>query len=164
MSEIEERLLLPRRLIAVAFGVSADSVGRWAVQPREKRGREALYYLPDVIAYRQSRNIPAQLELSRERARLAKEQADKTARENELGRAAVIPVEQAAELWERICTNIRTRILALPSILAPRVVGLSAAKVQKVADELCREALTELSDGDPGWPVPARPTSEAEST
>lgn len=62
-------------------------------------------------------------------------------------RGEVISVEQArADVEDRFAT-VRTRILGVPSRVAQRLPAL-AAEVVPVIDDLLREALTELADGD----------------
>src|SRR5678815_1744439 len=62
-------------------------------------------------------------------------------------RGELISVEQArADVLDRF-TTVRTRILGVPSRVAQRLPGL-AAEVVPVVDELLREALSELADGD----------------
>ena len=62
-------------------------------------------------------------------------------------RGEVISVEQArADVFDKF-TTVRTKILGVPSRVAQRLPRL-APEVVPVLEELLREALTELADGD----------------
>lgn len=89
-------------------------------------------------------------DLEAERARLAKEQADKTAMENEEKRGRLIDAEKAAGWWVQIITNAKTKILAIPTKAAPLVLGCkSLAQAKDVLEKLIHESLTELSATNP---------------
>ncbi len=110
-------------------------------------------------------------DLEVERARLAKEQADKTAMENEERRGKLIDAEKAAGWWVQIITNAKTKILAIPTKAAPLVLGCkSLAQAKDVLEKLIHESLTELSatnpsaiagsEGAPGMETAAAPDGE----
>ena len=61
------------------------------------------------------------LGLATERARLAKEQADKTAMENAISRRQVLLVEEVSEDLDRAFVAFRQRMLGAPTKLAPLV-------------------------------------------
>lgn len=89
-------------------------------------------------------------DLEAERARLAKEQADKTAMDNEIKRGRLVDSEKVGDWWVQIVTNAKAKLLAIPTKAAPLVVGsktLSQAK--DVLEKLIHDALTELSTTDP---------------
>ena len=87
-----------------------------------------------------------ELDLVAERARLAKEQADRIAMENDVTRGSVVPIEDAIRITTEMLAKVRSRILAIPAEAAP-----SASRCKSVAEveaELRRrviDALTELS-------------------
>src|SRR5579859_949158 len=122
MSTPDDRLFLPKHLIAKAFGISVQAVTNWDVKPQRRDGREALYYLPEVIAFRLERDNTGGLDLEEERARLASEQADKAAMENRRMRRELLPASQVQTQLERLFGAIRSHLLALPTKLAPQVL------------------------------------------
>lgn len=75
------------------------------------------------------------LELNQQRARLAKEQADKTAMENAVARGELLSVQTVETEWVRFVSACRAKLLGLPTKLAPRV-----AKEKKPA--LCLDLMT----------------------
>ena len=105
----DARLLLPQALAAIVFNISIQSLQRWKVKPRMKRGRERLYYLPDLVHYRINRDQTGKLNLDDERARLAAFQADSTGMEIDEMRGNLIPVDQVIETWSTITSSIRQR-------------------------------------------------------
>lgn len=90
------------------------------------------------------------LDLESERARLAKEQADKYEMENSERRGVLADVEKLAAEWSRVGANIRTRLLSIPSTAAPQVAGLSIPEAKHIIEQLIHDALSELSESPPG--------------
>ena len=148
MTQLDERLLLPQRLIAQVFGVSSASVSAWAVEPRVTRGKTKLYWLPDVVSYRVGGG-DEDLDLNRESARLKKAQADKTELEVEVLRKTLIPAEDVQAVWEQYIAHCRARLLSLPDTAGPRVAGETVPKATRIIRDLVYEALEELKGYDP---------------
>ncbi len=117
------------------------------VTPADEKGDVKLYRLADVLPALGLGATPnkAQLDLTAERARLAKEQADKTAIQNEERRGEIIPVADVIERWTRIAETVKRRLLGLPSKVAPRLAMKPVSEVFRVLDEQVRETLIELS-------------------
>ncbi len=75
--------------------------------------------------------------LSRERARLASEQADRAARENRLASGEVIPRQDVVRVLTAAFSACRSRLLGIPTRAAPLVVGLPVNEVRaKLVDEV----------------------------
>jgi hypothetical protein len=168
----EERLFLPKKLIARAFGISVQSLERWDIKPHKKQGREVLFYLPEVIEWRLKRDTKAKLDLSIERARLASAQADKTEFDLKISHGEYIHKDTAAGLWEKVVMAIRSKLLSLPTKMAPLVLACNElAEAKEVMDGATREILTELSGIDPAdyanavesEPIPTVPKAGNES-
>ena len=91
---------------------------------------------------------PEELDLVAERARLAKEQADRIAMENDITRGSVVPIDSIIEILGKCLSTTRTRLLAIPSECA---LQFAAARTPALAEEVIRrviyDALTELSTG-----------------
>lgn len=87
------------------------------------------------------------LNLEAERARLAKEQADKTAMENGRLRGDLLPADQVTRAVTGAFARVRARMLSLPTKAAPRAVGKeSLAEVQALLAGYVEEALAELAE------------------
>lgn len=152
-SKYEERLLLPRKLCAEAFGISVQAFDHWDVKPVEKRGRESLYNLPDVIAWRLNRDQSGEeggLNLQAEKARLASAQADKTEIEVEILKGKVFKAETVEKAWTEMIGNCRSRMLSIPSKIAPILAAeKESKKVESKLRDAVYEALFELKDYEP---------------
>lgn len=90
-----------------------------------------------------------------ERARLTKEQADKAEMENDRARGLLMGRDEVAGEWSRIVMNFKTRLLSIPSKLAPLIFGMkSIPEVMVALKAAIYEALNDLSaelavEGDP---------------
>lgn len=95
-------------------------------------------------------------------AQRRKEAALARLREIEVAReeGRVVAVEDAAEGWGRMVSAFRSRMIAIPSKLAPQLFGMSISEIQdRLKDEIW-QGLTELSNYDPG-PVNGTDDDEA---
>ncbi|MEM7695297.1 MAG: DNA packaging protein [Pseudomonadota bacterium] len=86
-------------------------------------------------------------ELTAERARLAREQADRQALKNAELRGELVRADAVRERWEDVARTARARLLAIPS----RIRGRLALSQDQVAilDREVRDALEGLADGGP---------------
>jgi len=146
--------------LATALGKSVKVIGDWvsAGCPHERTARgHYAFDLAEVLEWRERRavekvavSIPKNssvINLDQERARLAKERADKVAFENELERGNYVHIDDVNKSWQEIASIVRTKILALPHNLAP---VLAAENNPAVCSELIRvavyDALEEIAD------------------
>ena len=84
--------------------------------------------------------------LSRERARLAGEQADRAARENKLASAQVIERQDVLTILTVAFSACRSRLLGIPTRAAPLVVGLPVNEVRAKLVEEVEAALEGLAN------------------
>ena len=84
--------------------------------------------------------------LTAERARLAKEQADAQAIKNAKLREELVEAAEVERVWQDILRQVRARIMAVPSRLK-QSASLSAHDAESLDREL-RDALTELGNAD----------------
>ena len=116
------------------------------MKPREQRGRESLYYLPDLVAYRLTRDdAEGKLNLGDERARLAAAQANRVELEVATLRGELIPADVILETWEPIVGAARAKILALPSKIKSQIPGLKAKDIAKIKT-MVRATLEDLAN------------------
>jgi len=86
------------------------------------------------------------LSLERERARLASEQADAQEMKNAVTRGELLPRDDVHKAVTGAFARVRAKLLALPSKIAPRVVGQrSTAAVKEKISDAVNEALRELA-------------------
>ena len=83
------------------------------------------------------------LNLTGERARLAREQADAQALKNAVARGENVPAIEVERAWADILRGLRSRLLAVPSRLRQTVPHLTTSDVTLIDREL-RDALQEL--------------------
>ena len=88
------------------------------------------------------------LELDQERARLASAQADRTEIIVQQMKRELIPVDEIEFALNKIFASLRARCLALPSKIAPQLVGLNPQEIEFTLKESIHELLTELSTFD----------------
>jgi phage terminase Nu1 subunit (DNA packaging protein) len=148
LSEWEEN----KKRTAMFFGVSPQSLDGWVSRgcPCERRGRALMFYLPEVVAWRDARRAPDDdLDLTAERARLAKEQADKTEMENKRIRGESVPAAHAVTMLEKIITAFRSKVLSIPTKAAPLVHGCkNLAETRDQIEAALFDALNELANID----------------
>jgi phage terminase Nu1 subunit (DNA packaging protein) len=80
------------------------------------------------------------LDLNAERARLAKEQADKTELENQLARKELLPAAEVAKADEVIFAGLRDRVMAVQSV-APLLCDAALKDGERAVRPILREAL-----------------------
>lgn len=150
--------------LADAHGVSENTVTNWLEEglPRAKaaarRGQSDEYDVAETIRWRLAREAAkgvldengALINFEGERTRLTREQADKISMENEMRRGRLVDTEHVAALWANLLTNVKNRMLAIPTRAAPLVVGRkSLPEVRDVVRRLIVEALNDLVSSDP---------------
>src|SRR4051794_36752831 len=84
------------------------------------------------------------LDLDVERARLAKEQADRTAMENERLRGKLVDVEAVKRLIERLVGAANARLGAIPAKLAPVVRPDNPVEARRLLELAVEEVRAEL--------------------
>lgn len=87
------------------------------------------------------------LELEKERARLAREQADGWALKNEKMRSELIPADEAAEVWAKACAHADEVLMAIPAACAHEVIAAAnSGGAPAVAEVLQHHVHTALED------------------
>jgi hypothetical protein len=107
---------------AMLLSISPRTLRDWKDAPRNPDGT---YPGPALVSYHVQKLTGDDLDLNKERARLAKEQADRTALANAISRGDVIP-SSLAERWATdMIIAARAQFLSMPTKLAPQLVGLT---------------------------------------
>ncbi len=89
------------------------------------------------------------LDLVEERAKLARAQRQSQELKNAVARGEYILADDVAEIWGSMVTRSRARLLALPSKLAPALVGHDdPRRIEGILEGEVHEALDELANGD----------------
>jgi phage terminase Nu1 subunit (DNA packaging protein) len=84
------------------------------------------------------------LNLTEQRARLAREQANIAGLKASKLRGELVPVSEVEARWRGVLTAVRSRLLAVPSRVRSRAPHLAATDVE-IVDKEIREALEELA-------------------
>jgi len=144
-----------RTQISDAFGVSLTTVDKWRKKgcPCVEVEKKVSFTVRDVSDWLRNRDLETDgdLDLSQERAKLTKLQAEKATLELEQQRGNLIPVELMIETWQGHIANARAKLLALPPKAAAQVAGMdSYLEIEQIFKGLIYESLDELAnDGLP---------------
>lgn len=146
-----EALLFSQAETAALLGISVQAFAKWQVPAREKRGREKLYYWPDVLDMRDKRKYPQggdSLDSRFQAAREHRARADKLELDLAVQRGELVYVEHISEIWGRKFTAFRARLRAAATKLAPRVNPKDPNRAKKLIEAEHDDALSELADSD----------------
>lgn len=130
-------------------GYPARSLGKWIRQEMTlRRGAGGSYpHLPNLDRISSSRTDTEVIDKHAEEARLTKERADKIEMENAVSAGRLIVVEDVEEAWAAILGRVRTRLLRIPSMMAPLVFGAEDVySVQETLERGVHDALEEASE------------------
>lgn len=132
-----------RTISDLAIRGQAKKIGRGKYDLRETV-RLYTAHLREVAAHRGGE---AQiLDLTQERARLAREQADGQELKNKQTRGDLVAREDVTRGWQDICRKIRSGMLAVTSRVRQRISTIDAAQAA-IIDREIRDALEALADG-----------------
>ena len=93
-----------------------------------------------------SENTGEMLNPQQELARKNKELADKTALENEVRRGELIETDDVEAAWSDILMRVKSRMLRIPSAVAPLILGEEdQVVIQEAVEDMVRDALSEMS-------------------
>ena len=141
--------------IAEAFGINLTTVDKWRRSgcPAEKKGPNVMFSVRQVSDWLRTRDTETSgvLDLSQERAKLTKLQAEKATLELEVSRGNLIPMELVVETWQGHIGNARAKLLGFPAKAAAQSIGMDDyLESEEFFTGLINEALDELNhDGLP---------------
>ncbi|MGE0425295.1 MAG: MerR family transcriptional regulator [Reyranellaceae bacterium] len=141
--------------LAELLGVSRRSVSEFSergIIERVSRNRFGLQrsirlYCDHLRTVAAGRGGDGTQELTAERARLAREQADATALKNAAARRELVSTVEVEREWSLICRKVRNAILAVPSRARQTLPHLTGFDVEQLDREI-RDALTGLGRDD----------------
>jgi phage terminase Nu1 subunit (DNA packaging protein) len=150
--------------LAQLLGLTERAITKLATKRIFRRVTEGVFDLPDSVqaylAYREGvvADQHGQGDFGRARAALFLERSRLTRLRREEVEGTLVPVAQFVAGWSQVCAVFRNKMLAIPSKLAPRLIGL---KVAGDGEVLVRreiyEALEALADGELRMIEPRRP-------
>jgi phage terminase Nu1 subunit (DNA packaging protein) len=147
-------MLFSQQEIAALLGISVQAFVKWNVSSKEKRGREVLYYWPDVLAARDERDGKKKngdgVDPRFEQAREHRARADRLELELAERRGELVYVAHMQEIFGRAITAFRARLRGAAAKLAPLVNPKEPNLARDAIDREHDEALAELADFDGG--------------
>jgi len=148
---------------AALLSVAPRTLRDWPDAPRNANGSYPAAALVSFFVLKQTGD---ELDLTKERARLAKEQADRTSLQNAIARGDVIPTSQAVTQWGNHIMAARAKWLSIPTKAAARCVGLTDVNaIAEILRGVVYEGLEDLSGWTPtegGGAVEAAPEADSE--
>lgn len=148
--------------LADILGLTANRVNVLVRQghiPRIGKGRfdrrEAVRGYCEHIRKQASGRGAANSELTEQKTRLAREQADRAEMQNAIARRELIPAAEVEREWALVLRDVRAAMLAVPPRVQQRLGHLTAHDVAAVDREI-REALLEASGGKLGQAQPMK--------
>ena len=113
------------------------------------KSEDSEYVLGEVVdAYYQRRSNPE--DLKAEQTRLTAVQADLKELELAELRGELHRGEAVLKVWTENVSNTRSRLLAIPAKISPKVLGKDLQTIQLIIKEEIYEALKELAEYDSG--------------
>lgn len=150
--------LLTRRELAEVLGVHMMTVTKFEqsgmpIAERGGRGRASRYREVEVRAWlrgrEEARSADGTVDLVRERARRERAQAELTEQTLKVRARVLLPSEEVERVWSTRLTALRTRLLAMPVMLADQLARAAAlegpAGVERQLTVAINEALRELA-------------------
>jgi len=137
--------------LGVEFDMSHRKVGRLLknVEPAKTRGKSKLYYIYQVAHILLGVDSD-DLDLTTERARLAKAQADKTELQLEIDKSELLAVADVERNWSVVTQSIRAKLLALPTTLSVELIDMNQSEIEAVLDTHITNILADISETEVG--------------
>jgi phage terminase Nu1 subunit (DNA packaging protein) len=134
------------RALSVELNVDRTVLARKlkGLEPTGKEGRFNTYYMADVVAhlYAADKLDPAQESAKLNKSRREKIDLEKAELEGEL-----VGIEEVAEIWTDVCTNVKTKMLAIPNGVSRELMACaSLAEMQTELTKAIKAALVDLAD------------------
>lgn len=133
-----------------------SDVGEWArkvqvTKPSPGRGRNRYPYAPPGWGPIRSAEDGAPVVISEDKnaveIRLKTAQAEKVEMENQVTAGTLIPIDKCMTAWKLILGRVRTRLLRIPSTVAPLVHGdPDVLSIQQKLKEAVHDALSEAAE------------------
>lgn len=158
-------LVCNRKVLADILGVDQSTLRRWAAggMPVE-RDRQGKTWQADSarcigwLIEREAAASDSSAQVSTQRARLLKAQANRAEIELDETRGRLVDVDDVRDCWAEMVSAMRARVLLIPGMSAPLVRSTPPAEAEVIIRKFVHEALNELA-GD-GVPTAAKQRRE----
>ena len=148
-------LVVTRAQLVQIYGKTTKTIGTWMGHGLpaldESRGRARLFYLPDVIQWRESYVQGSDtLSAQAEKARVDKFRADKLEIELDIAVGKVADVNLVTSMVSGHIAECVARLMSLPGKMAPVAFGAKTiAKAEKLIRTELYECVSELAELEP---------------
>ncbi len=136
--------------IAKLFDLTERRVQQLAKEgiiPKAAKGKyELVPAVQGYIKYLRASKEDTPTNISAERARLLKMQADKLSMAIDLEREKLLDADKAAAGWDNLIARCRSNLLGIPSRLAFQVTVVEPREAERLMKSAIYDALTELSN------------------
>ncbi|HPC03401.1 MAG TPA: hypothetical protein PKY58_04890 [Syntrophales bacterium] len=139
--------------LAETFGVGRNTVDRWLSRgcPAKKVRGVWFFSFEAMDQWLQTREegfMKPDPELTKQRARLVRLQADRKEIELLKMKGELLPVREAMHLWGNMIINFGKRLEAMENRLPPMLFGLSVLEIKETLSKYIFEMREELSNPD----------------
>lgn len=152
------------KLVGISQPAVSDLLRRGVLHDKASLGEWIVAYCSHLREQAAGRQASGDLDLATERARLAREQADKVGMQNAISRGELAPVSLIEEVLTKAAAKIAGILDAIPGLVRRRVPKLSAEEIELIAAEIAKArnriaamSLVDLDDdaeeGDEAAPV-----------
>lgn len=143
-------------LVGVGKSAVADLVAREILRPGASLHDWCLAYAGHLREVAAGRMAEGGIDLATERARLAKEQADRIAMQNAISRNELAPVYLLEEVLAKAGTRVARILDTIPGVIKRREPSLSAETIAAIAGDIAKVrnlaasmTLADLRDEEP---------------
>ena len=136
------------------FGITSRQYRKHAIEdgaPSVIRGKIDIFQACKWLIgyYRALAKGQGSLSLTDERTRLTKITADRKELQLKEEKGELINTMEAMEAWGIVCQAIRSKVLSMPSKLAPLILGIKTiSEIKEITEKFMREVLTEIANPD----------------
>jgi phage terminase Nu1 subunit (DNA packaging protein) len=125
-------------VVGISQQAVSDLVAREVLKPGASVGVWVVAYCSHLREMAAGRAASGDLDLAGERARLAKEQADRIAMQNQVTRKELAPTYLLEEILVRAGTRAGAILETIPGMIKRRVPSLSSSEIAAIACEVAK--------------------------
>lgn len=125
-------------LVGISQPAVSDMLGRGVLTDGESGGVWLKQYCRHLREIAAGRATNGDLDLATERARLAKEQADKVAMNNAITRGELAPVAAMEAVLAMVGTRVGRILDTIPGLVRRRVPGIGADVIEQITGDIAK--------------------------
>lgn len=125
-------------LVGISQPAVSDLLARGVLTDGESGGVWLKQYCRHLREIAAGRATNGDLDLATERARLAKEQADKVAMQNAISRGELAPVAAMETVLATVGTRVGKILATIPGLVRRRVPGIDSAVIEHITADIAK--------------------------